>query len=507
MAAYKAWATPSRLPARAIAVAAAAAMLIWPALWNGFPLVFADSGTYLAQALTGYLGWDRPIFYSVFLLMTHWGLSLWPPVVAQALLVAYVISISLHVAGLRGAMPLLVTCAALAAFTALPWFVGQLMPDLFVGVLVLSLWLLGFASTQLRPAERHCLRLIAAGSIVVHQAHLPLALLVILVAGGLACQHHRLAVAWRTVRRMVTPALLAVLALCMMNFVGHKRVSLSPFGSVFLAARLIHDGPARSTLDQICPEIGWRICEVRHAMPTEANHFLWLSSSPLYTLLGGPKAWAPEAAALVMATVVHHPGAVLTAAIQNTATQLRMMATGDGLEAWPGVPGPAPLIARYFGHEYPAYMASRQESGELRLDAAVLAPLHVVLAWSGLAALILLLIRGNLDRLRLSLCVLVLAATFGNAALTGALSGPHHRYQARLAWLFILAPGIAAIPLRKRHPALDREKPVSAGLSSSAKAADPIRDFDTFNTKTLASQRLVRLRMQLDPNIDTSRQA
>jgi hypothetical protein len=42
-----------------------AAVLLWPALWNGYPLVFADTGTYLSQAIERYLAWDRPVFYSL----------------------------------------------------------------------------------------------------------------------------------------------------------------------------------------------------------------------------------------------------------------------------------------------------------------------------------------------------------------------------------------------------------------------------------------------------------
>ena len=38
------------------------------------------------------------------------------------------------------------------------------------------------------------------------------------------------------------------------------------------------------------------------------------------------------------------------------------------------------------------------------------------------------------------LVVLVLAAGIGNALITGGLSGPAVRYQARLAWLFAFAP-------------------------------------------------------------------
>jgi hypothetical protein len=39
------------------------AVLLWPSLWNLYPIVFADTGTYLSQAMHGYLGWDRPVFY------------------------------------------------------------------------------------------------------------------------------------------------------------------------------------------------------------------------------------------------------------------------------------------------------------------------------------------------------------------------------------------------------------------------------------------------------------
>ncbi len=41
------------------------------------------------------------------------------------------------------------------------------------------------------------------------------------------------------------------------------------------------------------------------------------------------------------------------------------------------------------------------------------------------------------------LAVLALAGLLANAAATGALSGPHDRYQARIAWLVVLPPLLA----------------------------------------------------------------
>ena len=74
-----------------VAIALAATLLLWPALWNGYPLVFSDTGTYLSQAIEHYLGWDRPIFYSLFLLPLHMTLTTWPAIAVQALLMAHVL--------------------------------------------------------------------------------------------------------------------------------------------------------------------------------------------------------------------------------------------------------------------------------------------------------------------------------------------------------------------------------------------------------------------------------
>ncbi|MBN9562714.1 MAG: hypothetical protein J0H14_18610 [Alphaproteobacteria bacterium] len=53
---------------RIVPILLGALLLLWPALLNGYPLVFADTGTYLSQAIDHSLGWDRPVFYSFFLL-------------------------------------------------------------------------------------------------------------------------------------------------------------------------------------------------------------------------------------------------------------------------------------------------------------------------------------------------------------------------------------------------------------------------------------------------------
>ena len=76
-------------------------------------------------------------------------------------------------------LPLLAALLALA--TSLPWFVSQLMPDLFTPLLVLVLALLCLAPECLSYRERCWLVLLAAFMIAVHQSNLPLALGLLLV--------------------------------------------------------------------------------------------------------------------------------------------------------------------------------------------------------------------------------------------------------------------------------------------------------------------------------------
>jgi hypothetical protein len=441
----------------AAAVLGAGLLLAWPAAWNGYPLVFADTGTYLGQAILIYLGWDRPPFYSLFIHALHWRVTLWTVPLAQGLIAAHVIALALRSLGRPGAAPLLAAAGLLAVGTGLPWLAAQVMPDVFTGLLAVVLWLLGFARARLGRAERIWLLLLAVMMIAVHLSHLPLALGLALVGGALGGLRGGVRVGFSTAGRMAAPAAVALVAMVAVNAAGHGRLAVSPFGSVFLAARLLQDGPALRTLDARCGAMGWQVCALRAQLPMPANDFLWPPDGPLRGPLGGGKAWGGEAAAIVAATLLREPGAVVVGALGNALRQFPMLGTGDGLWAWPDVPGPRPLIAAHFPPgEVAAYDASRQQAGLLQRDVSALVPLHVTLAWAALVLLPLLAWLRRREAAACALCLLVLAAAVGNATLTGGLSGVEARYQGRIAWLLVFAAvataGAARVRLLIRHP-------------------------------------------------------
>jgi hypothetical protein len=241
---------------------------------------------------------------------------------------------------------------------------------------------------------------------------------------------------------LVLPPALAILALCTVNLGAHGRFAISPFGNVFLLARVIYDGPGMDVLRRACPASGWRLCAYLDRFPPQSDDFLWSLDSPL-NLAGGAKTVSRDADAIIARAVTSDPGGVARAALSNMLEQMRRFGSGDGLEAWPDQV--TPWIDRDFPQaEQAAYASALQQQGLLRVP-PVLAVLHQVTALGGFAACLLLL---PMAIRRRAACVGFLAAVLIalplSAAITGSLSTPHDRYQSRIMWL---PPFIAAVAL------------------------------------------------------------
>ena len=458
------------LPVRAGGIVLAAVLLLWPAFWNVYPLVFSDTGTYLTQAIHRYLGWDRPVFYSLFLYPLHLQQTLWPPIVAQAGLAAWLLHLLRRVLlPDASAWVLVALVALLSVLTALPFIASQLMPDVFTSLLVIAIALTVLTPERLSRTESWLLLPITGFMIAAHQSHvaLSLALLVVLLplrrifraAATPARSKH-----WRInagLVRAILPLPLACLALVSVNFIGHGRASLSPFGNVFLLSRLIYDGPGHTALERNCPQSGWRLCAALGRLPPTSDEFLWRADSPLAEA-GGAKIVSAEAGAIILAAIRESPGAVLRGFVANAAAQLARFATGDGLQPWPDTVTPA-IVHDFPRAEAAAYAAARQQQPDpLGLDASLArsllpAPfvaLHLAAASAGICGAVLVLIQGLRRRnIAAGFAAASLLAVLANAAISGGLSGPHDRYQSRIVWL-PLAIAVLALPgLSARQPA------------------------------------------------------
>ena len=66
-------------------------ILLAVALFNGYPLVYSDSGTYIKSGIEGFVPPDRPIIYGLFIAFFSFEYSLWLVILAQNLLTAFVL--------------------------------------------------------------------------------------------------------------------------------------------------------------------------------------------------------------------------------------------------------------------------------------------------------------------------------------------------------------------------------------------------------------------------------
>jgi|SRR5690606_2649390 len=119
-------------------------ILIWPALYNMFPLVTPDSGTYIHSGLALSIPGDRPWTYGIFLLLTSWGVSPWFPIFWQGFFCAWLL-VQLGKKCIISSLPhsfwagilLIISCCTAAA-----WYTAQLMADSFTGFMLLAILLL-----------------------------------------------------------------------------------------------------------------------------------------------------------------------------------------------------------------------------------------------------------------------------------------------------------------------------------------------------------------------------
>lgn len=429
--------------------------LLAPALWNGFPLIFPDTGGYLTRPIEGVLALGRSALYGWFLYLGM-PLAFWPVIVAQAAATAWVIVLTLRCHGLGGRPWLaLGLTVALSLLTALPWFAAQLMPDILFPLAVLALHLLVFRGAELKTTERYGLGALIAIAIASHMAAFVLCV-GLLVAFCLLTFVKSLGLPPLRLRDAGIAAAGGI-ALCLASNAAITGVAgFTPGGTSFLFGRLIEDGIAQRYLNEHCPDPRLRICVYARHMPVSADDWLWANDTPFYKL-GGVEGFEPEERYIILETLKLYPMMHLKTALAATFEQLTSFQTEISLDDNDPT---FDAIRDYAPRLLPDYQAARQQAEGF--DVATLNLVHVpvaALAIVGLVVAVAARRRLTIAPEFVALCTVVLAALLINAAICGVFSHPVDRYQSRLV---VLAPLALAMLAAYRHRAPPRLEAAAA---------------------------------------------
>jgi hypothetical protein len=430
---------------RLVAVTATALLLL-PALWNGFPLLEYDTGGYLARWYEGYLVPSRPAPYGL-LLNAGSLLDFWPVALLQSALTVWVVTLTMRLHGL-GERPLarLAIFIVLAVATTLPFIASVLLTDIFVGLAVLALHLLIAKPGSLSRRQRGGLILLIGFSAAAHSATLLLMIALGVTVMLLSLLLPRL-VERAAVPRITLSLIVGLAILLSANFVVTKRIAWTPGGYGIIFGRLLQDGIVNKFLDEHCPTPRLRLCAHRHELPRDADLFLW--GSDLFNSLGRFDGLGEEMRTIVLESFAAYPWLQIKAAAVAAARQVVTVRSGEGVldSIWHTYG----MIEDYTPWNVPAMRAARQQHGELSFDA--INRLHEPVAL--VAMLLLLLPVGGALRRRVPtdierLAALVTLAILANAAILGPLSNPHDRYGARIVWLAVLVVALWMTERRSR---------------------------------------------------------
>ena len=431
--------------------------LVWPALWNGFPIVFFDTGGYLERPFEATLTMGRSALYGAFLLIgvEH---QFWPNIILQAALVVWLVMVTLRVHGL-GDRPWLATAimAGLCIFTALPWYAAQLMPDILVAMFVLGTALLARHADRLRRWEIVLLVAVNAIAIASHMSILALALGMVAFLLVLRALPWPLPQAPANIRLPSIALGCGMLLALSSNLVIGGQFAFTPGGFNFVFSRLVQDGIVHRYLDDHCPDPTIRLCSHRADLPQTADDWLWAEDSPIYAL-GGFEEFEPEARRIVLESLALYPALHVKAALASTVKQFTAVATGDGLTPWNW--GTQFAFMKFAPDALQGYVAGRQATSPF--DFTWINYVHVPLQVLAIVALPIIVVRRPHARIS-ALAALLFVALVGNAAICGVLSNPHDRYQSRLAWLASLVVAIeAAERARQKQRTAARGEPIAA---------------------------------------------
>lgn len=431
-------------------------LLLWVAIYNGYPIVFSDSGEYLSDSFALTQTPYRSIVYSIFIRLVSWGMTPWLVVLAQCVLTMYVLHCAFrYIARLSpqteaDPFVFLGLTIFLAVGTSLPWYVGQIMPDVFSGLAFLCIFLLLYEERL--PRERAVLLstalLVSAGSHLSNFPSLGLVLLAVLVLRAF----HGTRQFWpvRGMKEILALVLLPLVGSAGLVTLSNVRAGygfrLSAGSQVFMMARLMESGLAEDYLDQQCKVENLTPCKHLQELRTvRPNELLW-GKYPLLTEMGGWTGAGPEAGRIVAGTIRRYPMRFLLNCVGQTGREFAVFTAKDEYFQVQGFT--LDTLNRLYSGEVSKYQVTKQWYGRLRGTADKLYRLDEAVFWICLCGGMALLIgRWSAAAPANRLFLLTLIYLVANAFVTGSASGVFDRYQGRVNWLMAFSCVASVVPL------------------------------------------------------------
>ncbi len=401
------------------------------ALYNGFPLVYSDTSTYLASGFELETPFDRPITYGIFLRVASLnGLSLWLVIFAQALMVSFLIFCTTKlIFGEKSYKKTgLAVILFLSLFTGLSWTICQLIPDVFtpIAILCMILILLGRCSTR----KNLFLYILFTFSVATHLSHILLFVILLLLITFLKNYLLPLSTYPNRARQLLTLSVLSILPVLIMGS------ALSKSKHIFFMGAMVEHGIAKTYLDDHCSEKQYQLCAYKDSLPDKAYQFVWDEASPLYKM-GGWKETKSEFNEIISATLTQPKYIKLhiRESLKATYQQILRFGIGDGNGSFLEGTVLHERISKFAPNDLSLYSTSRQSESKLKFLDFKNKMLNAVVIICMLALCLFLVLRKINKPHLLSLTVITFLSILINAWDCGTFANAIDRLGCKTMWM------------------------------------------------------------------------
>jgi hypothetical protein len=456
-----------------LALATGMALLCWPAIRNGFPFVFSDTGAYIAQyepnlvsIFTPHL--DRPDYYSYLIWFFSAGRNLWGIIIAQALIMAWLLyRAACAISSTKTALVYLIFCIATAIASVAPVLASTIVPDIWLTYAFIAAIL--YVAFENSFANKSILLGLIFASSLVSASHAT-----IVVGSLIALTITRIFFKFPLTRSLVCmiPPILAVLLLCMGNYKVFGSFKPVEGSQMFIFARLADNRNLDKVLPRYCIDHeASLVCQHQHdilSAPSE-SFIIW---SPLGQAINGLRDNSRDLARINRMALHAEPLGIIKASLIHSM-QLFSMQSPNFLRdvyrgPYPVDTAPYVQIAENYSHQVRPYLAALQQSDS---EESFLTMIWLKLAWAavilGLVYLASLPIRRLFGAaIPLSLVqvgVFCIAASLVNAIVSASLSAVVLRYELRSSAMITALACMCLIAMRNRGAA---GKPADNGITS-----------------------------------------
>ncbi|MDD5506790.1 MAG: hypothetical protein PHD25_00495 [Bacteroidales bacterium] len=424
-------------------------LLLWPVLYNGYPLFYSDSAIYiLASNLFGSnidnnkLPYLSGIGYALFIRMVSWRATLYLVVLAQALILNVLIYFTLETLipkakKVKYHLPIILI---LSLGTSMSWTVSQLMPDIFTSYLVLSVFMI-FSKHKKSLGMYIFLSIVICFSILSHLSHITFSILLAAFLLGFSFflrSSKKDLVTW--IKKSVLIVMLIFISIFIilgLNKRFYNYRGLSPTGSIFLMARLMDTGFMGTFLDEKCEKRTYEMCAYRNSLPYSYEDFLW-SPESVFHKTGGWDITKHTEYGLIIRDVLTTPkyfGMFLYDCGEHSLRQLITFETGEGLNRIYNKESPQykSVIQHFNKREIREdFLNSKQTQGRLKFDKINI--VHYSILFVSIIVIMLTLIRNRLNTNMILFTFIILLSVIVNAVVTSSLSSVFNRFQSRMIW-------------------------------------------------------------------------